>query len=503
VKVTAERVPESKVLLRIEVPPEQVEQAIEKTFRDLSRRVKIPGFRPGKAPRSLIEKYLGGMESVQREGVDRAIDDSFREALRETDTRPIGDPDISERPEFHPGEPLVYEATVPVGPRVELGDYASVRLQRPPAVDVTADQVTRFIDELRASNATVTPVDRGAQDGDRVTIDVLGVVDATPTLFGPSGETILLTEGGREVFNVKAHDHGIDVQGPIEFAPGFDEELIGMTADSEKRFGLTLPLDYADPELAKKSIIFTVKMYDVRERHLAELDNDLATTLAGVSTVEELRFLIQLQLKSRLEREARTSYENSVLDAVVSRSTIEVPEAMVEGQIDGTIAELKADLTRAKLLWQDYLDRSQTTEAKIRAEMREPSLKTLRGFLVMREIARSEHIHVTPSEINSEIDRAAAIFGRASKVVRERLATRDERDKIESRLANAKIIARLVEIAEQPEQPTTEIDVLTESESPESPVEETVAVDAIDETVANPSAISSSDEPAESATTEE
>src|ERR1035437_4512616 len=143
VKVTAERVPESKVLLRIEVPPEQVEQAIEKTFRDLSRRVKIPGFRPGKAPRSLIEKYLGGMESVQREGVDRAIDDSFREALRETDTRPIGDPDISERPEFHPGDPLVYEATVPVGPRVELGDYASIRLQSPPAVDVTADQVTR------------------------------------------------------------------------------------------------------------------------------------------------------------------------------------------------------------------------------------------------------------------------------------------------------------------------------------------------------------------------
>src|ERR1017187_8282305 len=114
-------------------------------------------------------------------------------------------------------------------------------------------------------------------------------------------------------------------------------------------------------------------MHDVRERHLAEINDDLAKTLAGANTVDELRDLVRTQLISRLERESRTRFENTVLEAVVSRSTVEVPEVMVEGQIDGTIAELKADLTRAKLLWQDYLDRSETTEAKIRDEMREPA----------------------------------------------------------------------------------------------------------------------------------
>ena len=498
-KVTAERVPESKVLLRIEVPPEQVEQAIEKTYRDLSRRVKIPGFRPGKAPRNLVEKYLGGMESVQREGVDRAIDDSFREALRETNTRPIGDPDIAERPDFHPGEPLVFEATVPVGPRVELGDYASIRIPRPAPVEVTEEQVDRFIDELRGSTATVTPADRDARDGDRVTLDVLGVVDATPTLFGPNGETILATEGGREIFNVKAHDHGINVQGPIEFAPGFDEELVGMTSDSEKRFGLTLPLDHADPQLAGKAVIFTVKLSDIREQHLSEVDDDFAKAQAGVNTVEELRQLVRMQLASRLERDGRTRHESSVLEEVVNRSTVEVPTAMVDGQIDGQIDDLKADLVRAKLLWQDYLERSQTTEEQVRAEMREPALRTLRGYLVMREIAQTEHLHVTPAEINDEIDRAATFFGRASKVVRERLSTRDERDKIEIRLANARVLGYLVGIADQP---LTEIGISSEPELVEFPAE--VAADlVVDETVTSPLITPLTDQTAESTPTEE
>jgi trigger factor len=501
VKVTAERIPESKVLLRIEVPSEQVEQAIEKTYRDLSRRVKIPGFRPGKAPRSLVEKYLGGAESVQQEGVDRAIDDSYREALRETDTRPVGDPDIAERPEFHPGEPLVFEATVQVGPRVELGDYASLRLPRPPIPEITPEQVDGFIEELRQSKATATPVERPARDGDRVTIDVLGVVDATPTLFGPGGETILLTEGGREIFNVKAHDHGINVQGPIEFAPGFDEELVGMTAGSEKKFGLTLAADYPDAEIAGKPIIFTVNVADVREQQLPELNDEFATEVAGASTVEELRSLVEIQLSSRLRREARTVYENLLLEAVVNRSTVEVPETMIEAQVEGQVADLKAELSRAKLLWQDYLDRSQTTEEKIRAEMREPALTSLRGFLVLREIARAEKIQVTSAEISREIEAVAATFGRASKVVRERLSTREERDRIESRLLSAKILERLAEIAEQPADDAGASPAAQTAEASTSDVE-TAPAEA-NETIPSPPTDSPVDESAAMAKSEE
>ncbi len=448
-KVTAERIPESKVLLRIEVPPDEVEEAIEKTYRDLSRRMRIPGFRPGKAPRSLVERYLGGPEIVQREGIDRLIDDSYRRALRDTDTHPIGEPDLSERPEFHPGEPLVFEATVPVAPRVELGDYRSLRMQ-PVAVEVTPEQVNRFLDDLREANAEWVVVERGARDGDQVLLDVLGVAGTIPTLYGPHGETLLRTEGGREVYNVTEHLHQINLQGPAEFAPGFDEELIGLTAGSTKQFGLTLPVDFPDASLANQSIVFEVKVRQVKEKHLPEVDDAFAQKVGGGSTVAELRETIRSRLQASLEREARSLYENALVEAVVGRSTVEVPEVMVERQIDAQIEDLKTDLARERIVWQDYLERTRTTDQKVREEMREPALRTIRGYLVLREVARREGIQVTPAEVSAEIDRVAGQFGRARQVVRERLSTRDQRERIEFRLFYEKAIRRLAEIAQQP-----------------------------------------------------
>jgi len=457
------------VLLRIEVPPEQVEQAIEKTYRDLSRKVKIPGFRPGKAPRTLIERYLGGSESVHREGVDRAIDDSFREALRETDTHPIGDPDMSERPEYHPGQPLVFEATVPVGPHIELGDYKSIRLQ-PIAVEATSEQVNRFLDELLQANATWTPVERGAQDHDQVLIDVVGTAGTMPILYGVHGETILQSEGGQEVYNVKGHEHAIDVKGSVEFAPGFDEELIGLKAGADKRFGLTLPADFRDPDLANKSIVFSVKVDDVKERHLLELNDEFAKTVGAGETLAELRETVRLQLQLRLEREARALFDNALVEIAVSRSTVDVPEVLVERQIESQISDVKADLVRDKVLWHDYLDRAKTTEEKLRLDLRDPALNTLRGLLVLREIAREEGIKVTPAEVMAQIDQTAAQYGRAKAVVRERLSTRDEREKIESRIFYGKAVARLAEIAQQPadvtqNSPSLEVAASTESEN--------------------------------------
>jgi trigger factor len=449
VKVTAEKIPASKVLLKIEIPPDEVERAIEKTYRDLSQRVRVPGFRPGKAPRNLVERYLGGPESVQREGVDRLIDDSFRRALRDEDIHPIGDPDITERPDFHPGEPIVYEATVPVAPTVVLGDYQSIRMQ-PVLVEATPDQVNKFIDDLREANATWEPVDRGAKDHDQVVVDVHGIAGTVPTLYGPGGEALLQTEGGTEVFNETAHEHSIDVQGPVEFAPGFDEELIGLTAGSEKRFGLTLPADFRDASLANQSIVFSVKVHKVSEKHLPTIDDELAKAVGGGETLEELRESVRQRLQARLEREARTLYENALVEAVSNRSTIELPDLLVERQIDGQIEDLKADLSRERMTWQDYLAATKSTETQVREQLRESATNTLRRYLILREVARREGIHVSPAEVNVEIDATAAQFGRARNAVRERLSTREQRERIQDRIFYGRAVARLAEIAQQP-----------------------------------------------------
>lgn len=448
-KVTAERIPASKVLLKVEIPPDEVQKAIEKTFRDLSQRVRVPGFRPGKAPRNLVERFLGGPESVQREGVDRLIDDSFRRALRDTDTHPIGDPDIDERPDFHPGEPLVYQATVPVAPMVELGDYQAIRLE-PVAVQATPQQVNEFVDELRNANAKWEPVDRGAQDHDQVIIDVVGTAGTVPMIYGPSGETLLHTAGGREVYNVKDHEHVIDVQGRIEFAPGFDEELVGLMAGSEKRFGLTLPSDFSDASLANQSIVFAVKVHSVKVRQLPDIDDELAKAVGGGETLGELRESVRQRLQGRLERDARVMFENALVETVVNRSTIEVPDVMIERQIDSQIEDLKAELGRERLTWQEYLDRAKTSEEKVRADLRPSAINSLKSYLAVREIARKEGIQVDPSEVTAEIEATAAQFGRARNAVKERLSTREQRDKIEGRIFLAKATARLAENAQQP-----------------------------------------------------
>ncbi len=448
-KVTAEKIPQSKVLLRIEIPPEQVQEAIEKTYRDLSRRIRVPGFRPGKAPRSLVERYVGGPQTIQEEGVERLIDDSFRKALREADVHPIGEADVSERPEYHPGEPLVFEAAVPVAPTVELGDYSSIRMQRV-AVEATPDQVNRFIDDLLEANATWTPVDRGAQEGDHVVIDVRGTVGSVPTLFGPSGETLLHSPGGREVFNDKDHEHLINTKEPPEYAPGFDEELIGLKAESEKTFGLTLPVDFPDAELANQSIVFTVTVHEVKEKHLPELNDEFAKTVAGGETLDELRENARKRIQARLEYEARSAFDDALVEAVVDRSTVEIPDVLVERQIDSQIEDLKADLARAKVAWQDYLTEAHKTEEQVRDELRENATRRLRNSLVLREVARRENIDVKPEEVTADIDATAAQFGAARNIIRDRLNTRDQREQIEARMLYHKTVARLAEIAEQP-----------------------------------------------------
>ena len=451
-KVTAERIPESKVLLRIEIPPEEVVQSIEKTYRDLSRKMKVPGFRPGKAPRVMIERLLGGPESVQREGIDRLIDNSFRKALKDTDTHPIGDPDVSEMPEFHPGEPIVYQATVPVAPHVELGDYKTIFMQ-PIHVEAMPDQVNRFMDNLRESNAEWVPVERGARDRDQVVIDVHGVAGTVPTLYGPSGEPLLQTEGGREVHDVKEHEHYLDIQGPIEFAPGFDEEIVGMMAGREKRFGLTLPPDYADSSLVNQSIVFTVKVHAVKEKKLPEIDDEFAKKVAGVDTLERLRERAREQIQEQLQRDARTAFENILVNTVIERSTIELPEVMVQRQIDAQLEDMKAELSREKITWPDYLQRTHATEDKVREDLREPARKSLTSYLILRQIAAAEGITVPPAEVNAEIEATASQYGRMRNAIRERLSTREQKEKIEFRLFYRKALNRLIEIAQQPREP--------------------------------------------------
>ncbi|MGH3026426.1 MAG: hypothetical protein ACRDLR_08275 [Gaiellaceae bacterium] len=193
----------------------------------------------------------------------------------------------------------------------------------------------------------------------------------------------------------------------------------------------------------------------MKEKHLPELNDEFAKTVAGGETLGELRDNARQRIQSRMEYEARLAFENSLVEAVVERSTIEVPDVMVERQIDSRIEDLKADFARQKVDWQDYLAQAHQTEAQVRDEMREGALRGLRDSLVLREVAQRENIVVEPEEVTADIDATAAQFGAASNIIRDRLNTRDQREQIEGRLLYRKTVARLAEFAAQPAEPET------------------------------------------------
>jgi trigger factor len=221
-------------------------------------------------------------------------------------------------------------------------------------------------------------------------------------------------------------------------------------AGSEKNFGLTLPADFSDVSLANQSIVFAVKVHSVKVRQLPDIDDELAKAVGGGETLEELREAVRQRLQGRLERDARVMFENALVETVVNRSTIEVPDIMIDRQVDSQIDDLKTDLGRERLTWQEYLDRAKTSEEKMRADLRPSAISSLKSYLAIREVARKEGIQVDPSEVTAEIEETAAQFGRARNAVKERLSTREQRDKIEGRMFLAKATARLAEIAQQP-----------------------------------------------------
>jgi trigger factor len=273
-----------------------------------------------------------------------------------------------------------------------------------------------------------------------------------------------------------------------------------MVTGDEKRFGLTLAGDYPDAELRNQSIVFNVKLHEIKEKHLPELDDEFAKKVGGGDTLEALREAARARIQERLESEARRLYEDSLLEAAVERSTIEIPEVMIERQIDSEIDDLKGDLARQRISWADYLRVLSRSEEAVRADLREPAIRSLRGYLVLREIARREGIEVHPDEVTADIEATAEQFGRARNIVRERLSTRDQRDRIEARLLHDRTMERLKAIAQQPA-PTPEA---TPAEPPSASAEtptETAPAQAPNNAAPEPERAAASPAPTDEETT--
>ena len=434
--VTAERLPRSLVSMEIEVEDERLEGALEKAVQKVSQQVRIPGFRPGKAPRHIVENLVGRPALLQ-EAIEDLLPGLYSEALEEQEIDAIGDPEI----DLKSTEPLVVTAMIPVRPTVDLGDYQSLRVPRD-EVTVSDEDTEEAMVGVRRRYATLDPVDRAVEWEDTVRVDVSVTVEGQGEPHVEEGAEFRVSEDG------------------VVSLPGFLDHLIGLERGGPHEFEFDLPEDYDAEELAGKTASYTVTLHEVKQEVLPDLDDDFARSLdeEGIETLEQLQERIAENVRIRIEAENEAAYRDEVIDLLLATADLDYPEVLVEREIDRLVDEQSNHAFHERETFDQWLEAIGQTEDEVRDALREQADLVLRRGLVVGELAERESIEPVEQDIQAEIDELVESMSGGSTDLEERatlrglLDTEETRGQITTRLLTTKTLERLVEIASQPDE---------------------------------------------------
>jgi trigger factor len=441
-KLTREDPEARQVVLNVELEPPDIEQHLQRVYRQLVHRVQIPGFRKGKAPRSIVESFLGRNAMLQ-EGIDSIVTSSLNQALEQESLLPFGEPEIDSL-EL---EPVSFKAIVPLEPEVDLGDFRNIRLE-PDPVEITDEQVTEVLDQLQRGNGVWEPREGAVRFDDMVNLDVDGTIE---------GNRVLLERG---VDFIPRQDS------PIPF-PGFSIYLEGMTSGEEKEFTLTVPEDYRDSAIGGKECRFEVKALEVKEFRLPDLDDEFAKGVGeGYDSLDELSSDIQQRLHNDAEREAERALQEKALQKVIEGANVVYPSLAEQRELDRMVEDRANALQEHRLPAEEYVAESNKTDEEVRAELRPEAIERLTRFLILRELGREEAIDVTEDDVEDEIDQMAGT-GESQEAIRNAFSTDNARSAIRSAILSRKVQERLGEIAQSgAEAPATASAEDEESEEP-------------------------------------
>jgi trigger factor len=390
----------------------------------LRPRVKAAGFRPGKAPDMVVERELG-TNVVQSEVIDHALQHTYANAVRQEKLAVVGQPSVSIE-KFVPYTELQYKVTVDLLPPVTLGDYQKNRVKRP-AVKVDAARVNRTIEDLRRREAVRLDSEQPAKKGDEVNFDFSGTKDGQPVQGASAkGQTLQLGSGN--------------------FIPGFEDELIGLTKDTDKTFDIRFPKDYHEKSLANQVVTFNIHLNSVTDLVLPEIDDDFASKVGPFKTVKELENDIRDQIRSEAEDAAAREYEKAVLDKLLESSKYQTPDSLVHQQIERLERELEQNLAYSGLNLEKYLQLTSKSREDLNTEMRPEAERRVGLALVLTEVAKAEKLEVTAEELNSEIARLKAQYPDAT--TQAELNNPETREEVYNHLMASKVIAKLLSYAE-------------------------------------------------------
>ena len=403
--------------LELEIPAENVTKATEKVARDLARVARVPGFRPGKAPVTLIRRRFA--EDIQGEVVQSLVPEYLEKALGEKNLTPVTRPEV-DKVDFKEGEPLRFRAVFEVLPEFELGDYKNLAVNID-AVETGDTQVEKTIEEMRERAATFVPVEgRPAKDGDYVLIKLSGM---------PVG-------GGEPVQadNILCHI------GAEETLESFTENLRGTSPGDTKKFRSQYPDDYPDQKLAGKAYDYAVEVQGIKEKKLPELNDEFAKDAAGekggFSTVAEMRDLITKDLEAAKEDQQQSQAREKILEALVKQHDFPVPEALVEHQMD-----VRLERTVRTLAAQGVDPRAVNVDwVALRKRQHDRAVDDVKAELLIDRIAEAEKIDVTDEEVEKQIEALAERSGESATALRARLTKQGALDRMKSKLRSDKTI---------------------------------------------------------------
>jgi trigger factor len=378
-KVTVDKIENRLAYFKIEMEQTEVDEGLKKAYNRLVQKANIPGFRKGKAPRPILEQYLG-KEALLEDAIEHMAPDAVEKAVKEQDFKPVYRPKI----ELEKMEPVTYKVELPLEPTMKLSDYKSIKMTQE-SVQLKEEDLNAAIERLRHQHAIWEPVDRQVNSRDTVNLDIESSV------------------GNQPYINQK--DAQFEVVKDSEFPlKGFAEELIGIKKGETKEFKLSFPQDYGRAELAGKEASFKITIKEIKQEKLLEVDAEFAKLVnPEFKTVDDLKTKIREGMQKAAEENAKKSFEQKVIDEVVKQAEVEYPAIMEEEEIDDMIRQQMRSWQMDEKGMEAYLESIKKTPEQLREEMRPVAVRNLKQSLILTEVARSENIKVEQTDIQNEV----------------------------------------------------------------------------------------------------
>ena len=421
--VQVENLEHNMAKLTIEVAAEELEKALDSAYQKQKKQISVPGFRKGKVPRAMIEKMYGAGVFYE-DAANILMQQTYAGAVDESGVDIVSRPTV-EVTQIEKGQPFIYTAEVAVRPEVKLGKYLGVQVTK---IDtsVSDEVVEAAVEKERNNNArTVTVTDRPIANGDTAVIDFEGFVDG------------VAFEGG------KGENHPLEI-GSHSFIDTFEDQLVGKNAGDEVEVNVTFPEKYQAADLAGKPAMFKVKIHEVKCKELPELNDEFAQDVSEFDTLEEYKADVKKHLEVEKENEAKKTKEDEAIQKIIDKSTMEIPEAMIETQCENMVNEFAQRLAQSGLSMEQYMQFSGLTLDKLKEQVRPEAETRIKSSLVLEQIAKDEKIEIADEELDAEIEKMAAQYGMEADKLKEYIGD-NEKESMKRDLAVTKAVDLIME----------------------------------------------------------